>query len=132
MPIGGIEFHKVSTQEWVDASQRDPTDEDGLRLRGAGHDPSGYLTVMYTDIPGNSWNQNRMNKFMERANQFLEYRIPLTDPWLADDENGPNGVDPARPDFYWDAGDLVSKPVELLDVTYSAQTGLSFTLRRTR
>jgi len=24
----------VSTQHWVDASQRDPTDEDGLRLRG--------------------------------------------------------------------------------------------------
>jgi len=130
MPIGGIEFHKVSTQQWVDASQRDPLDEDGLRLRGAGHDGTGYLTVMYADIPGNSWNQNRLKKFVERANQLLELRIPLTDPEFVDDPHGINGTDPARSDFYWDGGDLVSKSVELLDVTYSTQNGLNFTIRK--
>ena len=88
MPIGGIEFHKVSTNEWVDMTQRDPLDEDGLRLRGAGHDGTGYLTVFYADIPGNSWNQNRLNLFMRRANQLLEKRIPLTDPSLVDDPMG--------------------------------------------
>ena len=130
MPISGIEFHKVSTQQWVDASQRDPLDEDGLRLRGAGHDPSGYLTIMYANIPGNSWNQNRLNRFAQIANGYLEFRMPLTDPDLVDDPAGPNGADPAQPNFYWDAGDLVAKPIEIVDVTYSTQNGLNFTIRK--
>ena len=54
MPIGGIEFHLATTDEWVTLENRGVADEDGLRLRGAGHDPSGYLTIIYVDIPGNS------------------------------------------------------------------------------
>ena len=130
MPISGIEFHKESTQEWVDASARDPLDEDGLRLRGAGHDGTGYLTVMYADIPGNSWNQNRLNKFVDRANQLLELRIPLTDPEFVDDPHGINGTDPARSDFYWDGGDLVSKSVVVSNASYSPETGLIFTVSK--
>jgi len=132
MPISGIEFHKESTDEWVQAGDRDPTDEDGLRLRGAGHDGTGYLTIMYTDIPGNSWNQNRLNMFTARANQYLEHRTPLTDPSLVDDPAGPNGSDPARPNFFWDGGDLVAKPVVISDVTYSEEAGLNFATTRVR
>jgi hypothetical protein len=116
MPISRIEFRIESTGEWVGASERDPADEDGLRLIGAGK--TGVLEVLYSDIPGNSWNQNRLNKFTERANQLLEYRIPLTDPSLADDPAGPNGSDPARPDFYWDNGDLVSRSVVVSEPTF--------------
>lgn len=129
MPIQGIEFHKASTQEWVSASDRDPADEDGLRLLGAGK--TGTLEVMYADIPGASWNQNRLNKFVEHANQLLQYRIPLTDPSLADDENGPNGVDPGRPDFFWDGGDLVSQSVVVENATF-VDGVLNFTVRRNR
>ena len=131
MPIGGIEFHKASTQEWVDASARDLADEDGLRLRGAGHDGTGYLTIMYGDIPGNSWNANRLKKFAERAQDLIDYRIPLSDPSLVDDPAGPNGEDPARPDFFWDSGDLVSRSVIISDVEY-LDFQLTFTLTGAR
>jgi hypothetical protein len=132
MPISKIEFRVESTGQWVTVDQRDPADEDGLRIWGCGKHPSGYLEVLYENIPGSSWNPQRLAKFAERANQFLEYRIPLTDPSLVDDPAGPNGADPARPDFYWDSGDLVAKAMELSDVTYSAENGLNFTLTRLR
>jgi hypothetical protein len=132
MPISGIEFRIESTGQWVDPGDRDPTDEDGLRLRGAGHDGTGYLTVIYANIPGNSWNQNRLDLFTGRAQQLLDFRIPLDDPSLIDDPAGPNGSDPARPDFFWDSGDLVARPVIISDVTYSEEAGLSFTLTRAR
>ena len=129
MPISRIEFHLESTDQWVGAADRDPTDEDGLRLIGAGKD--GILTVMYSDIPGNSWNQNRLDKFMQRAQELIDVRIPLNDPSLADDENGPNGVDPARPDFFWDNGDLVARPIVIENVTFENNM-LNFTVRRNR
>jgi hypothetical protein len=129
MPIRGIEFHKESTDQWVSASDRDPADEDGLRLLGAGS--NGVLTVMYSDIPGNSWNQNRLDKFAERAQQLIDVRIPLTDPSLIDDPAGPNGSDPARPDFFWDSGDLVARSVIIEDVTFVDEQ-LNFTLRKAK
>jgi hypothetical protein len=138
MPISGIEFRIESTGQWVDPGDRDPTDEDGLRLRGAGHDGTGYLTVIYANIPGNSWNQNRMDLFMARAQDYIDFRIPLDDPQFEDPDNpgviiDPDAlVDPARPDFFWDSGDLVSRPVIISDVTYSEEAGLSFTLTRAR
>jgi hypothetical protein len=136
MPIGGIEFHKVSTDEWVGAELRDPADEDGLRLRGAGHDGSGYLTVMYADIPGGSWNPQRLEKFRQRAQDFIDKRIPLDDPSLVDDPAGENGTDPALPWFFWDSGDLVARPVIIGEVTWDDPAagggGLNFSLRRVR
>ena len=123
MPIQGIEFRIESTQEWVSIQNRDPADEDALRILGAGKD--GVLTVEYSQIPGNSWNQNRLNNFVAKANELLQTRIPLDDPSLTDSQWGINGTDPDRfPVFYWDSGDLVSQSVEIFDATYEAPDGV--------
>lgn len=125
MPIQGVQFRRASTQEWVGADQRDPGDEDGLRLLGAG--PSGVLEVLYADIPGNSWNANRLAKFAERANELLVTRIPLAD-LPADDPaktTDPNDF----PKAYWDGTDLCSRSITISDAVF--QDGrLSFTISR--
>lgn len=128
MPISGIEFRVESTGQWVTVENRDPADEDGLRLLGAGSSP--VITILYADIPGNSWNQNRLDKFRDRAQALLDVRIPLNDPSLVDDPDAL--TDPARPDFFHDAGDLVARTIAISVVTYSAQDGLNFRLERVR
>jgi len=108
MPIG-IEFHKVSTDEWVSWNDRDPADEDGLRLLAP--PPVGTREIMYVDIPGNSWNQNRLNKMAERANELLVYRQPLAS--LPDDDPDKTTDPNNYPWLYWDGGDLCSRTVEI-------------------
>ena len=126
MPIAGIQFRKESTGQWVDADARDPNDEDGIRLLGAGK--TGVIEVLYVDIPGNSWNQNRLNKFADRANEVLTYRQPLAD-LPADDPD--KTTDPNNfPILYWDGSDLCSRVVTISNVTYSAEKGLSFRIQR--
>jgi hypothetical protein len=39
-------------------------------------------------------------------------------------------VDPARPDFFWNKGDLVSRPVIISDVSFTDR--LNFPLTRAR
>lgn len=125
MPIGRIEFHDADTDQWV--TER-PVNEDGIRFFGAGiWDGQEFF---YSEIPGNSWNANRLAKFAERAQQLIDLRIPLTDPSLADDPAGPNGADPARPDFFWDGGDLVARSVIISNVHFDGV--LQFTLTRAR
>lgn len=105
-----------------------PPNEIGIRIEGVGKD--GFIEVLYADIPGNSWNANRLAKFADRAQQLIDIRIPLTDPSLVDDEAGPNGADPARPDFFWDSGDLVARPIIISDVSFDGV--LNFVLTRAR
>lgn len=110
----------------------DPPEEIGIRLNGVGKD--GFMEILYADIPGNSWNQNRLNMFTARAQDMIDVRIPLDDP-VFQDEFGtvvdPDAlVDPARPDFFWDSGDLVARTIIISDVTYTDK--LNFTLTRAR
>jgi hypothetical protein len=109
----------------------DPPEEIGIRLNGVGKD--GFMEILYADIPGNSWNQNRLNKFTLRAQDMIDVRIPLDDPQFM--EEGvvvdPDAlVDPARPDFFWDSGDLVSRTIIISDVSFTDR--LNFTLTRAR
>lgn len=109
----------------------DPPEEIGIRLNGCGKD--GFMEILYADIPGNSWNQNRLNKFMARAQDLIDVRIPLDSDVFK--EEGivvdPDAlVDPARPDFFHDGGDLVSRSIIISDVTFD--TVLNFTLTRAR
>lgn len=99
--------------------------EIGIRLNGVGKD--GFFEVLYANIPGNSWNQNRLNLFTQRAQQLIDYRIPLAD--LPADEPTKT-VDPARPDFFWDGTDIVSRSVIISDVSFTDR--LNFTLTRAR
>ena len=117
-----IEFRIESTQEWVPYESRTPQDEDALRILVWWDQPK---EIVYADIPGNSWNQSRLNLFVARANDLLTFRIPLSDPSLVDDPHGPNGTDPNDPPwFFWDGGDLCSRTMYITGVTYSASTGL--------
>jgi len=110
-------------------SLTDPPVEVGIILNGIG--PGGSLSILYTDIPGNSWNKNRLNKFVTKVQDMIDVRTPLDDPNLVDDPHGPNGVDPARPSFFWDSGDLVARSIIISDVTFSADV-LNFTLTRAK
>jgi hypothetical protein len=101
--------------------------EIGIRLVGVGKD--GVLEVFYADIPGNSWNPQRLAKMVERVQQLIDVRIPLSDPSLVDDPAGPNGSDPALPNFFWDAGDLVARPIIISNVSWNGSR-LNFTLTR--
>lgn len=115
--------------------QSDPPDEIGIRLNGVGKD--GFMEIIYADIPGGSWNKNRLNKFAERAQQMIDVRIRLDDDMFKED-----GVvvdpaaltDPARPDFFWDGtppnGYLVARSIIISDVTFTDR--LNFTLTRAR
>lgn len=103
--------------------------EVGIRLVGVGK--TGVFEVRYADIPGNSWNANRLSKFAERAQQLIDVRIPLSDPSLADDPAGPNGSDPGLPNFFWDGGDLVARPIIISNVTWDGSR-LGFTLTKAR
>ena len=126
MPISCIEYYDGDASQWLRWIR--PTNETGIRFVGAGR--YGTIEVMYAAIPGGSWNQSRLNKFTAKAQDEIDYRIPLSDPSLIDDPAGPNGSDPARPDFFWDNGDLVSRSIIISDVTYTDR--LNFTLTRAR
>ncbi len=106
-------------------------EEIGIRLNGVGKD--GFFEVLYADIPGNSWNPNRLRKFTARAQDLIDVRIPLDS-----DEFKEAGItvdpaaltDPARPDFFWDSGDLVARAIIISDVSFTDR--LNFTLTRAR
>jgi hypothetical protein len=109
----------------------DPPEEVGIRLNGVGKD--GFMEILYVDIPGNSWNKNRLKLFTGRAQDMIDVRIPLDDPQFMEDGVvvDPDAlVDPARPDFFWDSGDLVARPVIISDVTFTDV--LNFVIRRAR
>jgi hypothetical protein len=103
----------------------DPPEEIGIRIDGVGKD--GFFEALYADIPGNSWNQNRLNKFTARAQDLIDVRIPLSS-LPADDPD--KTIDPGRPDFFHDGGDLVARSVIISDVSFTDR--LNFTITRAR
>ena len=129
-----IEFHRESLGDvydpgspgWVSADQRVVDDENGVRFFGVRKD--GPFTVAYDDIPGNSWNPQRLSKFVERANQLLVNRTPI-DSLPPEDELAQS--DPANPPhLYWDGGDVCSQKVEIVSAALSPLGHLLFEWRR--
>ncbi len=114
-------------------SATEPPVEVGIQLIGVGQ--GGSFSILYADIPGNSWNPQRLNKFVQKAQDLIDVRIPLTDSRFQDEFGtviDPDAlVDPARPDFFHDSGDLVARSVIISDVTF-ANDVLDFTLTRAR
>ena len=81
-----------------------------LHINGVGKD--GFVRVYYADVPGNSWNQNRLNKGIEALQNLIDQRTLRTD-LPADD---PARIsDPARPDWFWEGSDIVARPVVVSD-----------------
>jgi hypothetical protein len=103
----------------------DPPEEVGVRLEGVGE--GGFFEVLYADIPGNSWNQNRLNKFVVRAQELIDQRILRTD-LPADDQA--RLADPARADWFWDGNDVVHRPIIISEARFNGT--LDFTLRKVR
>lgn len=86
------------------------------------------MEVRYADIPGQSWNQNRMDQFQARVNLALQTRTPIAE---LDPSDPASQADPAMDGYYWDGTDLVEQDYAVEDLTYSAQAGLNFTIRKT-
>ncbi|MHA2404481.1 MAG: hypothetical protein ACXADH_15895 [Candidatus Kariarchaeaceae archaeon] len=109
-----LEFLKESTSLWVGVSDRDPTDELGIRIYGLGK--TGLLEVLYANIPGGSWNAQRLKKFQDRVQDEMDDRVPLADLPVDDPDKT---TDPALPNLFWDSGDLVSREYIILNLTWS-------------
>lgn len=129
MPIDRVEFHKPSNDTWVGESERDPADEDAVRLIGT---PKGDLTFNYP--PGSSWTQSRMDSWKAAGQQLLDTRIPVADfppdhPWVKDGDPGLEFV-------FWDGNIVVIRPLiieELVadpDYKGTGKEALVFALRR--
>ena len=92
----------------------DPPAEIGIRVHGIGQD--GLIEILYEDIPGSSWNAARLQSFLDRFGELIDIRIPLVDLPV----DWPDRVtDPARLDYFHDAGDLVSHPIEISDPIFT-------------
>lgn len=104
----------------------DPPEEIGIRIEGS---PRGDFEILYSQIPGNSWNQNRLDKFMERAQELMDLRIPLAD-LPADDPD--KTIDPGLPNLFHDGTDLLSRNIVISNISYTEGIGLRFTLTRIR
>lgn len=131
MPYKRLEFRKESTQEWVTIEQRDPADEDGLRILTAGG--SVVIEVTKADIPGNSWNswnQQRLNRFVEVLHERLTTRIPIAS---LPDGDPDKTTDPNRyPLSYWDGSDLCSRALIISNPSYDPVTGITFDAEQAR
>lgn len=103
----------------------DPPVENGIRLNGVGKD--GFMEILYSDIPGGSWNQNRLDKFMARAQDMIDVRIPLADLPIDDPDKT---IDPELPNLFWDKFDLVARSILISDVHFTDV--LMFTLTKVR
>jgi hypothetical protein len=114
----------------------DPPVEIGIRFNGVGKD--GFVEGFYADIGGNRNNPNWWAKMTVRVQDAMDVRIKLNDASLVDDPAGPNGEDPARPDFFWDgtppSGDLVSRSIIISNVSWDDDRvpPLHFKLMRAR
>ena len=112
----------------------EPPNEIGIEVVGLGNNtlPDGPYAgefgwrVLYADIPGNSWNANRLAKFVERAQQLIDFRQPLAD-LPADDPD--KTTDPATPFLFWDGTDIVARSAVLENVSWDGES-LQFTVRR--
>lgn len=125
MPIKGIEFRRESDGAWVTAAERDPADEDGLRLLGT---PKGTQTFLYADVPGSSWNASRLANAQAWVQQnLLDIRIPRDS--LDPDHPYVSGGDPALEWLFWDGVDVVERLVVIEGLTFE-NGQLDFTLRR--
>jgi len=102
--------------------------EIGIRLHGCGSNL--IVRLFYADVPGPaSWNASRLTRFESLFQDQIDVRIPINDPSLSEDPAG--SIDPARPDFFYEGGDLVSRSVIISNASWDGSR-MSFTLTRAR
>jgi hypothetical protein len=114
MPYSFVEFRQKSTQLWVGVYERNPLDEDGIRLWGLGTD--GLLTFLYDDVPGESWNRPRLDAATVYIQEnLIDFKILLAD---LPDAWPEKTVDPELPHYFWDGLFLVSRPILLSNLNH--------------
>ncbi len=91
----------------------DPLEEVGIRLHGIGKD--GMLEILYQDIPGNSWNSQRLKKLVTQIQDLIDVRTPLADLPIGDPDKT---TDPGLPNHFWDSGDLVARSIVIRDAWF--------------
>jgi len=91
-----------------------PPVEIGIRINGVGKD--GFIQVLYSEIPGNSWNQQRLNRFRDQGQLLIDERTLRTD---LDPDDPARLADPALPNWFWDGTDIVARPYLLGTVTFT-------------
>lgn len=98
--------------------------EIGIRI-DTGDAENRVLEILYADIPGNSWNANRLRMFADRAQEFIDRRVPRSE--LPDGDIDKES-DPALPGVWWDGDDIVYRQCLISDVRFDGK--LIFTLTR--
>ncbi len=82
--------------------------------------------VLHSDLRVGS-NALKSEDMKARLQNFLDVRIPLAD--LPDDDPDKT-TDPARPDLFWDKGDLVGRGCVITDVFWDGER-FGVSIRRT-
>lgn len=117
MPIRSIE--RLKDDQGVDI---------GIRLHGvSGANRDGVVQVLYADITGNQWNAVRLQRFVDALQLAIDYRINRLRFDMVDDPDAL--VDPARPNFFHDLGDLVARVVIISDPIWQGDY-MTFTVSR--
>jgi hypothetical protein len=112
MPISRIEYNYPDG--WVNSrSGRDPVEELGIRLVGT---PQGTVTLMYADIPGQSWTEPRLELARQYVQDAMDNRIdraslPADHPYIVDG-------DPALDWLFWDGTDVVERLTAISTITW--------------
>jgi len=123
MPISRIEYNYPG-DVWVRTrAGRDPIDELGIRLVGT---PKGTATLLYADIPGQSWTTPRLEAARQYVQDLMDNRIDraLLDP----DHPYSTDTDPAQEWLFWDGPDIVERLVIIGEITWTGYP--VFSLRR--
>ena len=113
MPISRFEYN-YPVDGWVSTRDgRDPNDELGIRLVGT---PQGTVTMMYADIPGQSWTEPRHQLAQQYIQDLMDNRIdraslPPDHPYIKDG-------DPALDWLFWDGTDVVERLVIIGPITW--------------
>ena len=89
----------------------------------------GPRRINFSDISGSTWNAARLNRARDLIQAQLDTRtlrtsLPLDDPDIL--------VNPARPYFFWDSLDLVSRPATVTVVATGTAMPILVTTTTTR
>jgi hypothetical protein len=127
MPISRTEYN-YPVDGWVASrSGRDPVDELGIRLVGT---PQGTISMMYADIPGQSWTTPRLALAQQYVQDALDVRIlrstlDPTHPYIVDG-------DPGLIWLFWDGDDVVVRFTAIGTITWEGYPVFNLTRYKTR
>jgi len=134
-----LEFRIASTGLWVPVSDRDPLDEDAIKLYGVGPNPDQVVVFDYSEVAGPPWNQNKL----DAAKKIIQEQY-LDGYWLLEElqDNHPwKYTDPGLNSLFWEYRDwgpfvpgtyYIERHSLLFLLTYNTGDGLTIGLSDVR